>query len=254
MTRPAYIQKSTGERFNRVVSGTQFYRVLHDAEMPDPQSIMNERLYGKGFSGWVKRMVAKFFRREELWREGVPEVYILSENKTDFTAGFQLQSYALNTVANPLITASIDPLKWRVLFDFMRAFTNGTGFNESGDPRVDFVNMRDIGAPLPKFDKARICGGALVTGVVDGNDLILETMNVYGGAPTLDWLLARPWLYFDAVNVTANGISRFPQGMNGNRVFIPLVTSQVERYPLAKLKKLPLGYDVTKHDPYKIEM
>lgn len=187
-----------------------------------------------------------------LTRVGVPEVYVISENKFDFTEGWQKLSYALNTTANPLISSDMDKDKWRVLYDFMRAFTNGTGFNESGDPRRDYVNMRDLNAPYPKFDKTRICGGALVTGTVDGDYLILESLNVNNPAPSLSWLLARPWLFFDAVNVTANGISRFPQGSNGNRVFVPLLTKTVERYPLAKLKKLPAGYDVATHDAYRV--
>lgn len=198
------------------------WRVLHDAEMGS------------------------------LFRVDVPEVYVIREASFNFTEGYQKLSYALNTIANPLISADMTKDKWRVLYDFMRAFANGTGFNKSGDPRADYVNVRDLDKPLPKFDKTRICGGAMVTGTVDGNDLILDSLNVNNPVPTLAWLLARPWLYFDAVNVTANGISKFPQGTLGNRVFVPLLTEAQERYPLAKLKKLPADYNTTTHNPYQI--
>jgi hypothetical protein len=237
----------------------QFWVVLHDAEMGP------------------------------LWRTGVPEVFVASEIKTDFTASYQRLSYDLNTTQNPLVTANMDKNKWRVFYDFMRWGMNGTGFNKSGDPRRDYVNMRDLDKPLPKFDKARVFGGWLVTGreiysvvqtlrdaaalmvtmvrrpksligkvgmsvssLVANNRLELESLSVYDGAPTLAWLLQRPWLYGDAVNVTANGISRFPQGANGSRVFTPFVTSQKVSYPLSQLRKLPAGYDITTHNPYQV--
>ncbi len=187
-----------------------------------------------------------------LWRTGVPEVFImLPVTATEFHKDWQLLSYTLNTIRNPIITADMTKKKWRALYDYERAFTNGTGFGDPSDPRADWVNNININKPNPRFDKPRLCGGATVTGIIDGNDLIVKTMNV-NSVPSIEWLLARPWLYFDAVTVTKNGIGRFPQGTNGNRVFVPLVTSKEVRYPLDKLEKLPANSPPA--DPYQLSI
>lgn len=197
-----------------------------------------------------------------------PEVIPLDGESTNFGESWQWLSYYINTTANTLITANIDKNKWRAVHDHQRAFHNKTGFDRSGDPRRDFVNNRDTSAPLPKWDKTRCCGGAVVTGrltysalqaVMDtlslawrvvkspksfmgnfrnsfvqaataDNTLMISTLNGNQSAPSLDWLLAHPWYMFDAVNVggSVTSLGRFPQSTAGNRVFIPLVSNKTE--------------------------
>ena len=161
------------------------------------------------------------------WRRGLPEVFILNSNATPFGRDWQLLSYALNP--------GMDKKKWRAVYAYNRAFNNGCGFNDDTDPRADYVNGLDLAAPLPKWDKTRVCGGATITGRVDGNELVVEIMDGRGPAPSLEWLLARPWLYFKAIN--AGTLSNFPQG-GGLPVYIPLVGSGEARYPLAGLEEL----------------
>lgn len=163
-----------------------------------------------------------------LWRTGVPEVFVLNERRTPFGESWQRLSFALN----PGMTGE----RWRALYDYQRAFTNGTGFDK--DPRADYVNGRDLGAGLPAWDKTRVCGGATVTGFVDGGDLVVGILDGNQPAPALGWLLAHPWLYFHAVNVTAGGITRFPQN-EGRPVLVPLVGSGVARIPLSQVERVP---------------
>jgi hypothetical protein len=174
-----------------------------------------------------------------LWRQNVPEVFPLNGNRTPFGRDWQLLSYAMN----PKMTGQ----KWRSLYAYNRAFTNGTGFN-GPEPKADHVNGFDLDAPEPAWDKARFCGGAGVSGTVLGPDLIVEILDGNAAPPTLEWLMARPWLYFHAVNVTADAITKFPQN-DGRPVLVPLVGSGVAKYPLSKLQRwtapeLP--------DPYRI--
>lgn len=226
----------------------------------------------------------------------------------NFGESWQKVSYRINKTENPMISASIAKKQWRAVYGYKTAFMNGTGFDESGDPRADFINQLNLKAPLPKWDQPRCCGGAVLTGVetysvtqlvidsfqlikaivrkprsfagkmrsamaplLTNNMLVADTMNgnkdaiaameelriKYGettpvGDPVV-WLLAHPWLMFDAVNCRADGLpARFPQGTNGNRVFIPLVSSKPVQFPLNKLQKLPSFFNFATYNPYKI--
>jgi hypothetical protein len=229
---------------NPLPAGVQLYRKLHDAEMSD---------YPLRYEPTVMGFIQQVWN--SLWRTGVPEVYPYSDHRTELTKEYQLLSYRINTTENPLITANMTPQKWRAVYDDHRWGMNGSGGYEAGhggDVHCDWINMRDLTAPPPKFDKFRGFGGQLYTGVETNGMLAIETLRVQDQAPSLEWLLARPWLYMDALNVTSNGCSKFPQGTNGNRVFVLNLSSQQEFIPLNQLQKLPLGYDVSKHDAYKI--
>lgn len=161
----------------------KLWRVLHDAERPGG-----------------------------IWRDGLPEVFVLNELHTPFGPDWQRLSYALN----PGMTGD----KWRSLYANNRALTNGSGFN-GVQPRADHVNMRDLDAPLPAWDKTRLCGGATITGSIAGNELEVLIMDGRGPAPSLSWLQARPWLFYHGVNSTINGITRFPQN-DGRDCLVPL--------------------------------
>lgn len=192
----------------------QLYRVKHDAELGP------------------------------LWRSNVPEVFpLMPEDATPFTKEWQLLSFALN----PGMTGD----HWRAVYGDTTAFCNGTGFN-GAIPRADFVNNRDLTAPLPRLDKPRACGGAILTGVEDGTDLIVKTLDGNSPPPPLAEILLRPWLYFAATTVKSDGsIGRFPQG-NGATVWVPLVASTQVTIPLSNLEKLPVNAWPNLPDPYTI--
>lgn len=199
-----------------VVFEPQLYRVLHDIELPT------------GIRSTAP----------------TPEVALppLNANRTPFGADWQKLSFAMNP--------GMDGNHWRVLYEWDTAFMNGTGFNIPNSPRADFVNSRDLTAPLPAWDKTRVCGGAVVTGTEQAGYLIVDVLDGSGPAPDLLWLLARPWYYFDAVIVYQDGhIGPFPQN-GGQRIHVPLVGSGLARYALSSLEKLVPGTPIP--DPYHI--
>jgi hypothetical protein len=155
----------------------------------------------------------------------------VNEECTPFTRDWQLLSKALN----PDMTGN----KWRSVYADDRAFTNGEGFNDPGDPRADYVNSLDLTCKDPKFDKSYVCAGATLGGHDDGRFATVEILDGRGAAPTLEWLLAHPWLIYHAVTVREDGsIGRFPQG-EGRPVIMPLIGTGVARYPLACLQRVP---------------
>jgi hypothetical protein len=179
-----------------------YYRVMHDAELP-----------------------------AGIWRGGLPEVFPLNDELTPFTQSWQLLSFEMNQ-------PGMDGDKWRSLYAWNRAFTNGQGFNNDADPHRDFVNMRDLTAPMPAWDKTRVCGGATIRGIEQPPYLIVDILDGFAPAPTWAELKLKPWLFFHAVNSTQAGITKFPQ-RGGLPVLVPLVGSGVARIPLSNLQKVP---------------
>lgn len=218
----------------------RFWRVLHDYEIwrrkivvPSHGQILNATT-----NGWE-------------WRLGYPEVFWLFDSHTvPFTERWQRLSFDLMRHFAP----DINGKKWRIVYDDHRAFMNGKGFWTSGSPydyvaRRDYINNIDLNGENPAWDKIRVCGGATVSGYVDGDMLVVETLD-YFNPPTLDWLLQRPWLFFRAlVNEQSSGkpvVIDFPQG-GGYPVVIPLVAMYPVRFPLAALQSVG---EIA--DPYKI--
>jgi hypothetical protein len=181
----------------------QLYRVKHDAELP-----------------------------AGIWRTGVPEVFRLSPwHGIPLNRAWQEFTFQLN---QPGLTGE----KWRVLYDYRRAFTNnGAGYDYPSrtEEKADWINTRDTGArDLPRFDGPRICGGAVVTGRVEGSLFWLHYLDANGPPPAVADV--KPWEKFCATTVTANGIGRFPQ-RGGMDVWVPLIARQPVYLPLANLQR-----------------
>lgn len=231
---------------------TQLYRVKHDVE------------------------------RGKFWRSHTPEVYVLSGKgeAIPLNKDWQLFSYDMNQ-------PGMLPKKWRVMYGWNTAFTNhGAGYDHPGSkPKQDWVNKRDLNAKeLPRFDKARICGGAVVTGtpgfsvrttlkdaqkliqtlqtkprsllgrmqmsllaLIQNNILWIAYLDGNNPPPSLDNLPV--WLRFVALNVVnKTTLSRFPY-RGGQDVLIPLLA----RSPVyLNLSDLELWTSPTLPDPYKI--
>ena len=179
----------------------QLWRVLHDVEMG------------------------------AMWREGLPEVFWFDELATPMTKQLQIFTKALNP--------EMDPLRWRALYSHDRAFTNkNNGYDyPGGSVKQDWVNMRNVTAlDVPKFDKTRVCGGALLAGMVDGVYLWAEYIDANLPLPPIETLPI--WLKFCATTCAGeHEIGRFPQG-DGLNVWIPLIARQPIKYPLAKLQRV----------------
>lgn len=205
---------SLSMKFNLVKQSTSksLYRVKHDVELPT------------GLRACAP----------------CPEVFPINGEHTPFTPEWQRLAYALN----PGMTGN----HWRSLYGNTTAFTNGNGFPTAADPtpHADYITMQDLDKPLPAWDKTRFCGGATITGIEDGTDLVVDILDGLAPAPTLESLKAYPTLYFHATICTATYIQRFPQ-MGGGIVLVPLVGNGECRYPLAALEKVP-----SIADPYYI--
>jgi hypothetical protein len=165
-----------------------------------------------------------------IWRGGLPEVFPLNGDVTPFGKGWQKLTYAMNP--------GILKKKWRAVYRFDKAFMNKTGFDRPGYPKADFINNVDLTSPLPKWDKTRVCGGATVTGHVEGAYLVIDILDGHTVAPTLEWILARPWYFFHAVNCASDGhITNFPQN-DGRPVLVPLVGHGVAKIALSKVQQV----------------
>ena len=219
--------------FYRPVPRYQLYRVKHDDEVQNAELRINGILFKRG----PKRF-------------GMPEVYNLEPtHATTLTPRIQYLSYRLFRQGAPSLDEKLAQSRWTSLMHYKRAFTNGQGFGNSNDPRANYITGENIEAQLPKFPKTLICGGATITGTIEGS--LLKVYTLPPEVPTLEELT--PWSYFHAVNSTSVRITRFPQGTVAEKgiyepVLMPLIASKPVYYPLAWLDKLPLGSGVA--DPY----
>src|SRR5688572_14188269 len=110
------------------------------------------------------------------------------------------------------------------IFEYKKAFANGTGFGDGSDPRRDYIlNENTDAAEDPQFDKVRTCVRNTHTGVV--NDTVLRLLTMDGNQPPpmkpgkrhpqtldeirLDDYLYQPkthrWLFFAANNINGDG-------------------------------------------------
>lgn len=186
-----------------------------------------------------------------LWRPNLPEVFPFEPNHyTIFSKYFQLLEKSLN----PTMTK----LRWRNMHlggnqgDDATALNNRQGFEMAGDPRADWVNLRNLTSPSPK-QEALVMGGAILKRrYIEGEWFYPEYLDGNQSAPTLEWLRKRPWLYFDDLSVdgTPNGIvlRRFPQG-NGARVYSLLLANRPIKIHLSKVTKLNRNFPVP--SPYQ---
>jgi hypothetical protein len=156
-----------------------------------------------------------------------------------FDERLQVLSWKLMQRMNPTIT----PKQWRSVYAYNRAFTNGNGFDEPGDPRADFVNRLDLQAPLPKLMKAIICSGSLYQGIVEGDKLVMypgvHAMDAENPV-SLDDIIRNGW-YFLAVSWTGKGGTHFPQG-NGGIVPVPYIIEERVEYPLKWFERWEYPY------------
>lgn len=145
-----------------------------------------------------------------------PEVYWLDGDMVKLTEAWQKLIFEMN---QPYMSKK----QYRQNLGYNVAWANDTGFNESGDPRRDYINKLDLTAKYPFLDKCRICGGAKIRGVEQDGILTIEVLD--GAKPPPKWsdLKLKPWLYFRAWIVRTDGsVIDFPY-CAGKPVIMPLV-------------------------------
>jgi hypothetical protein len=164
-----------------------------------------------------------------LWRPGLPEVHPFSPaHHTLFTEAWQHRSFNMNSMSRE---------KWTSVYSYKIAFTNDNGYGDPGDPRRNYIMGENLREEFPKVE-ALVCGGAVLTGVVSGDVLVVHTLNGRERPPEI----IEPWEMFDAVTVDRNGVPRmFPQG-DGHPVKIPLLADRTRypllTFPMSKLRRL----------------
>lgn len=160
-----------------------------------------------------------------------------------------------------------------LLEDDHLAFTNNTGYPTLDNPgdRIDWFFNRNLGGKNVQMDKVRTTSRSVMTGVEDGNSLIVMTFDSRSLPPLkpgrsypMDISEVNPddYLYMPETHpylfLVANIVNRreevvqFPRGatypwFEGGTTpvsFMPLISNHAYgpiRYPLSKLVKLPLG-------------
>lgn len=172
------------------------------------------------------------------WREPMPEVFRLEpDHHVILTEPLQWLWRRMNP--------TMSDKRFCSLFNNDLAFTNRTGF----PGRHNYILNEDVEEKDPAFDQARICGGAVVSErYEEGGKVYIESIDVRKPLPTVEYIMARPWLYFDAV-LSGNTIRRFPQA-DGERVYVPLLTAVDNVWlPAVSLQKWTAA---EMPDPYRI--
>jgi len=172
-----------------------------------------------------------------------PDVVTTADDEGNYSAvpmteAIQRLSYDLFCYgAGNAVPDSEKPRRWRMVYSQNLAFTNTAGF-ESTPPRRDYINRLDLSAELAILQKGITIAGHIAIGKIVNGFVEFETLSP-SNVPTLDWLLERPWLYFEAKNVNAKNQSRFPQA-GGNPVYVPwfVQDGKVARLPLDRVERI----------------
>lgn len=170
-------------KFVEVAARPPVWRVLHELELPPARRITPDNR---------------------------PEVRAMFPNSMcAFPASWQRLSYNANL---PWLSRT----KWTVFYSNNLWITNDQGFNEPGDPRANYILNTNLDKELPRVENLT-CGGNLVTGYVEGPNLVVSTLNVNDPLPSVTWLLQHPEFCTYAVSMDSNGTPRrFPQGQQPN--------------------------------------
>lgn len=133
---------------------------------------------------------------------GRPEIWPLFPNHfSPFNGPWQLTAKAMN----PLVSGK----KMTVFYGHGLWIANGQGFGMD-KPRANYFLMEDLDAELPRVEMLT-CGGNVLTGHVEGMDLVVDVLDWRVAPPRAD--LIEPWHRTVAVQVYGDGtVGRFPQG------------------------------------------
>lgn len=210
MTLPASLKLSDGTVY-RKVNTPPLWRVLHDRELP---SGVRDKVTSTG--------------------KTMPEVFPLLPNQFT-TLNYAWQWFWKN------INPNMSKEDWTKLLGYQRAFTNNNGFGMD-DPRVNYVTGENLGAEPPKIESL-LCGGALITGEPDvlykgEKHLRVLTLDGKQSPPPVEWVVARPWFYFEAVSVRPDGATQ-SFSLTSYPEYVPIVASILPVYfPMSGLVKV----------------
>src|SRR5688572_15461171 len=199
-------------------------------------------------------------------RTSVPAIVNLLAQPVTMTRDWQYYIRAINRGMTRQHVSAI--------FEYKKAFANGTGTGDSTDPRRDYILSENLDADKDiQMDKVRTCVRSTHTGVA--NDTVLRLLTLDGNQPppmkpgkrhpqTLDEIrledyLYQPrthrWLFFAANNIGGDGqVTAFAHGAIyewfGDRqvTWLPLVSRFPVSISLQYVRKL--GQDDPMPSPY----
>lgn len=216
------------------IPSVQYFRVPHDKELrnANTQADLNstDRVYrGDGNQdGEVRERV-----RDS--GQTLPEVYRLLP---DQTTALSCNLIKLWRDLNPFLSLET----FGTILGNSFAFTNNTGW----PGRRNCLTNKDMTAQDPTFHAPLICGGAVLKGSAMGDRLFIQNLSNREVVPPASYVMARPWLWFYAVQVAPSGNITYinKMGTDGrlHPVIVPFVTAQPVWLPLAWLDKLPSGF------------
>lgn len=203
----------------------KYYRIPHDIERVNVSNDQLEYITGTN-KGRVRQVVLN--RHEPL-----PEVYRLNpDHHVILDCYWQKVWRELNP--------ALSDKKFCTLFGSALAWCNNSGF----PGRRNCILNEDLDAQFPRFDQARICGGAIVTGIEKNGLLLIDTLRV-DRLVTAQEIIADKTKWYYGTSISPRGQINYilRLGMDGNyhRVRIPILTAQLAALPLNHLHKLPDG-------------
>ena len=95
------------------------------------------------------------------------------------------------------------------------------------------MNRINLDRPLPKFSSL-VCGGNVLTGVVDGDWLIVDTLWPYSDLSGVSRETTPWWVQYATVAQLDGDVIRFPQ-LGGADVPTVVLASRVVRFPMSGL-------------------
>jgi len=119
------------------------------------------------------------------------------------------------------------------------AFTNRTGFacNKFPTERRNYIKDENPDAELPRFDKIRVCSGAVIRGVEDGADLVVDHFTEVPTNYGIE-ILSDPRVFRATIIKTDGTLINFPQLKDGSPVYVPIIAANELRIPLKWVEKL----------------
>ncbi len=185
-----------------------------------------------------------------------PEVFRLEPNtSTKFTEAWQRFCFRLVKEQRPDLSDNALAKKFIKIYD--AAFMNDNRFR---DGRANFITREHLSNELPRIFNL-VCGGNVLAGTEDGEDLIVETLDGREPPPSNVSPATHPWLFQKATIITTIKLQkigdmqtfkviRFPELSPADSI-VPIVSIVPVRFPLDKLIKLPLGSPIP--SPYVFE-
>ena len=246
--------------FILTVSGRKVYTGNLEIEQPPVQLYMHKE--DRDAQGYLRSCAP------------CPAVWVLQDDPHTFLS--RQWQYYIRAINHNMTLENV-----YLLEDDHLAFTNHTGYPNLDDPgdRADYFFNRNLGGKNVQMDKVRTTSRSVLTGVEDGNYLLVQTFDsrslpplkpgrsypqdISEVDPTAYAIMpeTHPWMFLVANIVNRREeVVQFPRGatypwFEGGRTpvsFMPLISNHAYgpvRYPLSRLAKLPLGSPVP--SPYR---